>query len=479
MFERKRSVWMALAHLSLGLTAVLTVIHALITGQWHHLHGIVFAGVDTTTYLPDMKIVYGAIQEQVSTLPAVMNLFGDGSKFGKPINNVGVRGYVFLARVTPNWGMGFRPEGTTGVGAALNQGFTNATVTLRYFYVPITITGQAENLSKGESRAFMQAKALEAKFDMKDAVSHVNVLVIGAEPGGQLAQITAAGAGNPFTVSTVGLLPGAIYLRVGQYVDCIPVGGGAPTFLGQKITAINYATNSVTVAGLAGANGQAIALGNPGGGQGEYPQVAVVNDGWFTCNGFQNLVNSSGVVQGIDPGVFPAWQSYLFDNGNAALSSQLLQQLRQFVKNRGGVDGNIFIVPSAQINQYVGIATTTLRFDITNEGPAAKVGKKALDLGFNVFDYAGLPMVEDKDARTDRIYHGDSEMMKKFEAIPLSLAEDEAGTWTRIIGANGIADAVAGLLRWYVNVGIVQRSAWGRLQDLLVPANFQTAPPTI
>jgi hypothetical protein len=219
--------------------------------------------------------------------------------------------------------------------------------------------------------------------------------------------------------------------------------------------------------------GRAIALA------GEYPQVAISNDGWFAANGFQNLVNSSGVVQGIDPAVYPAWQSYVFDNGGGALSSQLMQQLRQFVKNRGGVDGNLFIAPSAQINQYVGIATTTLRFDITNEGPAAKVGKKALDLGFNVFDYAGLRIVEDKDARTDRIFHGDSEMMKKFEAIPLSLAEDEAGTWTRVIGANGIADAVAGLLRWYHNIGLVQRSAWGRLQNLQVPANFATAAPTI
>jgi hypothetical protein len=429
--------------------------------------------IDTTTYLPDAKIVYGAIQEQVSTLPAVMNLFGDGSKFGKPINNVGIRGYVFLARVTPNWNIGYRPEGTTGVGLAGNQGLTNATVTLRYFYVPIVITGQAENLTKGESRAFMQAKALEAKFDMKDAVSHVNVVVIGAEPGGQLAQVTAAGGGNPFTASSVGLLPGSIYLRVGQFIDALPVGGGAPSATNQKITAINYTTNVVTLAGGSPANAAAIAL------TGEYPQAVVSNDGWFTANGFQNLINSSGVVQGIDPGVFPAWQSYLFDNAGSALSSQLLQQLRQFVKNRGGVDGNIFILPSAQINQYIGIATTTLRFDITNEGPAAKVGKKALDLGFNVFDYAGLPMIEDKDARTDRIFHGDTEMVKKFEAIPLSLAEDEAGTWTRIVGANGVADAVVGLLRWYHNIGILQRSAWGRLQNLSVPANFATAPPTI
>lgn len=402
-----------------------------------------------------------------------MNLFGDGSKFGKPINNVGIRGYTFLARVKPNWNMGYRPEGTTGVGAAGNQGLTNGTVTLRYAYVPITITGQAENLTKGESRAFMQAKALEAKFDMKDIVSHVNVVVVGAEPGGQLAQAAAPIVANTsFTADNAGLLPGAIYLRVGMPVDDIPVGGGAPGFVNVPITAINYTTRVVSVAATAVA-GHAIAL------TGEYPQAAILNDAWFTANGLMNLVNSSGVVEGIDPGIYPAWQSYLFDNGNAALSSQLLQQLRQFVKNRGGVDGNIFIVPSAQINQYVGIATTTLRFDITNEGPAAKVGKKALDLGFNVFDYAGLPMVEDKDARPDRIFHGDTEMMKKFEAIPLSLAEDEAGTWTRIIGPGGIADAVAGLLRWYHNIGIIQRSAWGRIQNLLVPANFATAPPTI
>ncbi len=430
-------------------------------------------GVDTTTYLPDAKVVYGAVQEQVSTLPATMNLFGDGSKFGKPINNIGIRGYTFLARVKPNWNLGYRPEGTTGVGSAGNQGLTNGTVTLRYAYVPITITGQAENLTKGESRAFMQAKALEAKFDMKDIVSHVNVVVVGAEPGGQLAQSVAPIVANTsFTASSAGLLPGAIYLRVGMPVDSIPVGGGAPDFVNVPITAINYTTGVVSVAGTS-VTGHAIAL------TGEYPQAAITNDSWFTSNGLQNLVNSSGVVEGIDPGIYPSWQSYLFDNGNGALSSQLLQQLRQFVKNRGGVDGNIFIVPSAQINQYVGIATTTLRFDITNEGPAAKVGKKALDLGFNVFDYAGLPMVEDKDARPDRIFHGDTEMMKKFEAIPLSLAEDEAGTWTRVIGPGGIADAVAGLLRWYHNIGIVQRSAWGRLQDLLVPANFLNAPPTI
>jgi hypothetical protein len=431
-------------------------------------------GVDSNTYLADAKNIYGAVQEQVSTLPATMNLFGDGSKFGKPIDEVGIRGYTFLARVVPNWNMGYRPEGTQGVGFAGNQGLANATVTLRYFYVPITITGQAQNLTKGNARAFMQAKALETKFDMKDAVSHVNVVVIGAEPGGQLAQVSATGAGT-FTASVAALLPGAIYLRVGQIIDSIPVGGGAANLYGATITAINYGTQVVSFTGGTGPGpvvGDAIAL------HGEYPTTAITNDSWFTANGFQNLVAASGVVQGLDPAVWNAWQSYLFDNGGGTLSSALLQQLRQFVKNRGGVDVNMFISPSAQINQYVSIATTTLRFDITNEGPAAKVGKHALDLGFSVFDYAGLPIVEDKDARYDRIFAGDTEMMRKFEEIPLSLADDEAGAWTRLIGPQGIADAEAGLMRWYHNIGMLQRSAWGRLQNLAVPANFANQPPT-
>ena len=78
--------------------------------------------VDTTTYLADAKIIYGAIQDQVSTEAALINLFGDGTKFGTPINKIGIRGYTFLARLQPNWNMGYRPEGTSGVGSAGNQG---------------------------------------------------------------------------------------------------------------------------------------------------------------------------------------------------------------------------------------------------------------------------------------------------------------------------------------------------------------------
>lgn len=425
--------------------------------------------VDSSTYLADAKQVYGAIQEQLSTLPAVMNLFGDGGKFGKPITTAGIRGYTFLARLAPNWNMGFRKEGVVGVGNAGNQGWANSTVLLKYFYVPIVVTGQAENLTKGDQRAFMQAKALEAKYDMKDAVSHANVIAIGAERGGQLAQVAAPVAGS-FTADNTALLPGSIYLRVNQVIDCLPVGGGAPSVQGAQITAINRSTRVITHNGGAATAGHAVALSQ------EYPSAAA--DFPLTMEGFVSLVNDSIAVQGLDPSVAAqqAWAAFNLDVGNVQISSQLILQLKQFVQNRGGEKVDIFIFPTAQINQLAGIATTTLRFDI---GAASPMGKKALDLGFQVYEYAGTPIIEDKDARPDRIYAGASEMMKKFEALPLSMAEDEAGAWTRLFGVNGIADAVGGLLRWYFQLGVLQRSAWGVEKNFTVPTNFSTLPPTL
>ncbi len=80
-------------------------------------------GVDATTYLADAKNIYGAIQDQVSTLPAFMNLLDNGP-MNDPVSNIGIRGYTFLARLAPNWNLGYRAEGTSGVGTAGNQGLS-------------------------------------------------------------------------------------------------------------------------------------------------------------------------------------------------------------------------------------------------------------------------------------------------------------------------------------------------------------------
>lgn len=429
-------------------------------------------GVDTTTFLADLKYVYGEIQEQVSTKAMLMNLFEDGTKMAKPTSDIGGRGYTFLARLQPNWNMGYRPEGYTGVGTAGNQGLQNATVLLKYAYVPVTVTGQAENLSKGNGRAFMQAKALETKFDMEDIVSHVNVVVAGAERGGQLAQVAASpapGAGT-FTADATALLPGANFLRVGMPIDIGPVGGGTNSITNATILTVNYSTGAVTHNGGTATAGQAVYLAGESATLAGFP---------YTSEGLQSLIsNASTSIQGLSPATAGqnAWQSYVFDNGNAALSSPIIQSVIQFVQNRSGQVVDVGLWSSAQINQLTNVATQVLNFQTQAQD---SIGKRALDLGFIVYEYAGRPIVEDKDIRYDRYFWGNGDSIKKFEAIPLSMAEDEASTWTRVSGSNGIADAVQGLLRWYHAIGILQRSAWGICKNNLVPTTFVGNPPTI
>jgi hypothetical protein len=437
------------------------------------LRSIFWAGtkfdINTTTFLADAKFVYGLMQEQVSTLAVLMNLFSEGEKFSRPVNggNIGTRGYTFWARLAPNWNMGFRKEGVTGVGAAGAIGQAQATVNLKYAYIPTLITGQASQLTEGETRAFMQAKALEAKFDTGDLTAHLNVIVAGAERGGQLATVAAAGAGS-FTADNAGLLPGALYLRVGMPIDTNAVGGGALTLNGAIISAINYGTRLITVPGTA-VNGQAVSLsGEAALTTGDFP---------LTVEGLISCISDTGALQGLDPAVAgqSRWASYLDDRGNTALAPSEIMELLQFVKNRGGQDPEALYFPSAQINQYTAIATATLRFDV-NVAPAGSVAKKALDLGFTVFSFANKPIIEDADMRPDRIFTWAKGTMAKFEAVPLQMANDGAGEWTRVSGTNGIADAIQGLMRWYLQVGITQRSAAGCHKNLTVPTKFQTLP---
>lgn len=422
--------------------------------------------VDTATFLNDAKIIYGALQNQIASIAVLVNLFGDGSKFGKPINNIGIKGYTFAARMTPNYNMGYRKEGVGGVGAAGNQGLKQAVVSLKYCYVPIAITGQAENLTKGEGKAFMQAKALEAKFDMEDITKHVNVVMAGAERGGALGVVSASGAGT-MTMSTVGGLPGALYLRPGMPIDSGPVSGGANVLANVALTGVNYTTNVATHGGATATVGHSVYLAGEGCAAIDFP---------LTAEGLSSLVSDTQALQGIDPAQADstAWKSFIKDAGAVDISPLLLTTQKMFVKNRSGKNPDMYIVPSAQIAQYVKIATATIKYDVAEN--ISGVAKKAIDLGFSTFNFAGIPMIEEPDLRPDRIYCGTSDSMKKFEALPLSMADDEAGTWTRISGAGGIADAVQGLLRWYHQLGILCRAEWSCTKNLTVPADFTQNP---
>lgn len=433
--------------------------------------------VSTTTISSDFKNVYGeGLKNQVGQAAVIFNLFKDGKKFAKPITTIGANGYTFGCRMKRNYSMGYRPEGTTGVGTAGNQGLAQGTVSLKYGYIPTVLTGQATNLSQGQYRAFMAAKAMELQYDTKDMLEHINVLVAGAERGGQLAQ--ALNTSATVIASRASNLPGALYLQVGMPVSAGPVGGGALTTgsaTGNIITAITYdavAGDTVTLTtGDSLTSGDAITL------FGEHPSTSGAFP--YTTEGFNSLIAATGSRQGLDPSTAgqESWTSYAVNAGGVDLTSQLMDELIQSVEDRGGVTVDTLFFPSAQINQLVNLGTKELRYNVDNPNG---IGKRAIDLGFTTYTYGGRTIIKDKHIRNDRIYAMDLDAMAHFVAIPLSMADDEAGQWTRVIGTSAsIADAIAALMRIYHQIGILQRSATGVMTNLSVAQSFQIQPRSL
>ena len=428
----------------------------------------------TTTLSGDMKNVYGeGLKNQVGQAAVLFNLFKDGSKFATPITTIGANGYTFGARLKRNYNMGYRPEGTTGVGTAGNQGVAQATVVLKYAYIPNVMTGQALNLSQGQYRAFMAAKMLSIEYDTKDLLEHINVIIAGAERGGQLAQ--ALNTSATVIASRASGLPGALYLNVGMPVDAYPVAGGTLTTTNNIITAITYdstAGDTVTLTtGDTLTAGDAISQAGEG--------VSTTGAFPFTCEGFHSLIASTGSRQGLNPATAgqESWTATQDDKGGSDLTSQMIDELIQLVENRGGVNVNALFFPPAQINQLVNIATQNLRYNVDNP---STLRKKAMDLGFSTFQYADRTIIKDKAIRNDRIYAMDTEAMAHFVALPLAMADDEAGQWTRLIGTSAsIVDAVGALMRIYHQIGILQRSGTGFYKGLSVPETFKTTPQAL
>lgn len=430
--------------------------------------------VSTTTISADFKNVYGeGLKNQVGQAAVIFNLFKDGKQFAKPITTIGANGYTFGCRMKRNYNMGYRPEGTTGVGTSGNQGLAQGTVSLKYAYIPHVLTGQATNLSVGQYRAFMAAKALELQYDTKDLLEHINVIVAGAERGGQLAQ--ALNTSATVICSRASNLPGALYLQVGMPIDAYPVGGGALTTTNNVITAISYDATAGDTITLTTADsltsGDAICLTGEG--------VSTTGAFPYTAEGFHSLIAATGSRQGLSPATVgqESWTSYASNAGGTDLTSQGMDELIQFVENRGGSTVDVLFFPSAQINQLVNLGTKELRYNVDNPNG---IGKRAMDLGFTTYTYGGRTIIKDKHIRNDRIYAMDSDAMAHFVAIPLSMADDEAGQWTRVIGSSAsVADAIAALMRIYHQVGILQRSAAGYMYNLSVPTAFQINPQSL
>ena len=179
-----------------------------------------------------------------------------------------------------------------------------------------------------------------------------------------------------------------------------------------------------------------------------------------TLAGLSQLVDDGtdgpATVQNIDRTVFGIWNSNVLANGTVdrELSLDLLQQLLDTNRIKSGQESTFLVSNYGIRRKYLNLLWYDVRY-----------GPQELKGGFTVLKFDHLDWYVDKDCPLKRTWAGTKEMIKKYVVKPMGIL-DEAGTQAERIPKT---DTYEILLGGYFNIGIEQRNAWGRLQDLTDP----------
>lgn len=232
--------------------------------------------------------------------------------------NVGGKYVVFAIHTRRNSGIGARNE-NEALPTAGQQSYAAGRVGLKYQYGAVELTGQAISLINEKPQSFLSAVEMEMSRLREDLSIDLNRQCYGNGTGAIGGTVTAAAAGvNVVTVQD------ATNFDLGMVVDLITL-PSTVVATGRSITAINLATNTITLSGAVFTTvvGQIVV------------RTGNLNREW---TGFGAIVADTGTLYNIDPTVEPVWTSVVNANGgvNRAVSEGLLNVVSDQVKVNGG-----------------------------------------------------------------------------------------------------------------------------------------------
>lgn len=339
-------------------------------------------------------------------------------------------------------------------------------------YATVRITGLARAASRSNLFAFVEAKDFELKQKTRWLISQLNAQFYqngrgvmgraGIDPTTNDITIASTPAGNPDNP-----IPPMTWFRVGGRIDIFADGtpiGAKRTTAGKKggrtITAITGRTITYSDADIA-----AIVANETGTGDivtYEDAQESIpAGEIGKQLAGLSQLVDDGtdgpATVQNIDGTVFGIWNANVLANSatNRELSLDLLQQLLDTNRIKSGQESTFLISGYGLRRKYLNLLWYDVRY-----------GPQDLKGGFTVLKFDHLDWYVDKDCPLGRVWAFTKEMIKKYVVKPLGIL-DEAGSQAERIPKT---DTYEILLGGYFNIGIEQRNATGRLQDLTDPA---------
>lgn len=356
------------------------------------------------------------------------------------VSEVGGKYVTFPLHTRRNSGIGARNE-LEALPTAGQQGYASARVSLRYLYGLVRLSGQTMELADKNYQAFASALDQEMKGLKDDLLKDQNRQVYG-DGSGAVATVATAGTVNNIVTQT------AQWAQLGMQVDVIDgttLGNANPTVKAsnRQVTAINMATNTVTIDGAA----VAVAVGDI------VVRTGSVNREW---SGF-GAIFKTGTFQNVDPTIEPSWSPVIDANGgtNRPLSEGLMILMNDNIRANGGKVTAMFSNLGVR-RAYFNLLSQQRRYTNTTKFEGGFSG-----LAFTT-DQGDIPFVVDIDAPKNRVYFINEDEITLYRESDWSFMDRDGSKFQRVIGY----DAYEATMYQYSQMGTHRRNTHGLLADI-------------
>jgi hypothetical protein len=170
--------------------------------------------------------------------------------------------------------------------------------------------------------------------------------------------------------------------------------------------------------------------------------------------------NSAGTTfQGLSRSTYPNLRGTVIDIAGVAMTEAHVQTLFSAIEVASGEYPDLIIAGSNAWDQYLALGVSLKRYINTLE----------LDRGFQQLDYNGVPFTKDVDSPPDALFGLRREYVQNGVVTPLSWSEQDGA----ILKWDAGYAAYKGFMREYGNYVYPRPNALGRIQSILVSANYQ------
>lgn len=311
--------------------------------------------------------------------------------------------------------------------------------------VPVTITGNAIELSKSNVQAFAATQDQVMQDGMKRLLSSINFQ--GLNKGtGQLS--TANGAGAP---SASLIVNNPLPFRRGMKIDLWTAVGGTKEVSGATVSAVSYSTSTLTLdTTYTWTSGDIIV---------PYTVLDGISStaAGKAITGLQAICDTttySTTFEGLAVSTNPEWQGNVVSAGTVPVSQDLLQQTYNRARAVGGGNPDFLISNYGQPRTFMNSELQKTRYE------AGEVKG-----GATVLKWMSMEWLIDKDYDISEVGFYDLENIEKLQTREPFLADYSGNTSYQMVGY----DQIGMYYKYVANLATWKRNAHARLTALTEP----------